>query len=34
MRPFPPVAPSSRTDRFLGFNYFKSHHSIGNAEKR
>ncbi len=33
MRPFPSAAPSSRTDRFLGFNDFKSHH-IGNAEKR
>jgi len=33
MRPFPSAAPSSRTDRFLGFNDFKSNHSIGNFEK-
>lgn len=29
MRPFPPAAPFSATDRFLGFNNFKSHHSTG-----
>ncbi len=33
MRPFPPVAPSSGTDRLFSFSDFKCIHSIGKTKK-